>query len=145
MATLTPSPGAAEARPGIAAADPDDHALTGAQLWALLHGTSSYVLESPSKESASLEQCDVADQFLDTAKDWGEISENVTDRGLTAMREAQRALDKDLAELREHGILVYGSRRRLVLTGGVFQGTTYWWEISLAALTINDPRLQDPH
>jgi hypothetical protein len=56
---------------------------------------------------------DCSATFLQSARDWGEISSEVNDQGMRAVREAKASLVGDLEALRERGLLVFVGRRRV--------------------------------
>jgi hypothetical protein len=62
----------------------------------------------------------LADQFLDTMRDWGELSGELAD-SLVKTRSAKSSIALALDELHASGMLLLGGRRRLRVTGGVMR------------------------
>ncbi|WAX55103.1 HNH endonuclease [Jatrophihabitans cynanchi] len=114
--------GASEPEP-IRIVDPSDGGAielaplaNGAAIWDVVANSQAYRLRSP--EDGSDEEIDQADTFLDLARDWGEISDDVIDQGMTAVRQAKRSLQDGLDGLHRIGLVVFGARRQLVIKGG---------------------------
>jgi hypothetical protein len=101
---------------------------SGTELWHLLSGVQAYRLMPPDSSEANDEQCDAADNFLDSVKDWGEISSDISDRGPSRIREATRALDSELEDIAAQELVAFAGLRQLTLEGGVGPPTA-WWEL----------------
>ena len=104
---------------------PFDPIVTGRQLWDLVAGSHEWMLSTLNERHSDVEVA-MADRFLQTAQDWGEIAAEVESRGLPAVRETQRDLTDLLKELWAAGIYVWGRRVRRTLTGGVGEPMTWW-------------------
>jgi len=111
--------------------------LSGADVWDVVADAHGYLIGGPDEEGLPAEACDVADSFLDLAKDWGEISRDVMDRGRRSVREAQRSLGEQLSELWEHGLVAYGATERRIVKGGVLP-PAYWWQAHLTVMRLED-------
>jgi len=122
---------------------PDDRSVvqmrelkTGSDVWDVIADSHAYRLATLAEGDGEPGQCDLADEFLDAARDWAEISGDIADTGQRAIREAMRSLGESLAELAAGGLVAYGGRR-LLMSGG--KGPpSLWWE---AVLQV---RLADP-
>ena len=97
---------------------PLDPVVTGDAVWALVAKAHSYNVRPPGDEFG-VERADLADAFLNTARDWGDIRDAVEAQGLHAVREAQRSLQTLLADLWQNGLFVYGRTLPRTITGGV--------------------------
>lgn len=107
---------------------------TGSEVWRTIAGCHSFCFDAPDEDDRfSADQSDAADEFLDFARDYAEISSEVTDDGRQAVRAAKRELDARLSSLHEMDLDVFGCRRRRRLEGGVGEPLT-WWESFLVAL-----------
>jgi hypothetical protein len=92
------------------------------------------------EEDARPDQLDAAAEFLQLAKDWGEISQEVTDQGMVAVRDAKQSLGGSLEELSEQGLVAFGGRRRRILKGGVGP-PSYWHEAVLEVVRAENIRV----
>jgi hypothetical protein len=92
------------------------HLPNGAAIWDVVANSQAYRFQSP--EDGSDEEIDQADTFLDLARDCGEISDELIDQGMTAVRQAKRSLQDGLEDLHRVGLVVFGARRQLVIKGG---------------------------
>jgi hypothetical protein len=90
---------------------------TGSDVWNIVDGAHRYYLEDLD-DTASDEDLDCSASFLQNARDWGEISADVTGTGMRAVRDAKRSLTADLEALRARGLVVLGGTRRGVVRGG---------------------------
>ncbi|WP_133765099.1 HNH endonuclease [Amnibacterium kyonggiense] len=115
---------------------PFDPITTGRQLWELVAGSHEWSLSTLGEEHSDSE-IDIADRFLQTAQDWGEVASEVESEGLQAVREAQRNLTDELKELWAAGIYAWGRRLRRTITGGIGQPMT-WWSTQLVARMPED-------
>lgn len=91
---------------------------TGKDAWNAAIGSAFYLFDSVDEDAASIEACDAADTFLTTLHDCAEIYDAITDRGFTAIREAQRDLREGLNELTTHNLVAFGGQRDMLITGG---------------------------
>jgi pimeloyl-ACP methyl ester carboxylesterase len=114
---------------------PVTHLAAGSDVWDVVANSQAYRLRT--LEDGSDNEIDRADSFLDLARDWGEVSDDVIERGMSAVREAKRSLDEALAELQQLGLVVLGGRRRLILRGGHLPPAD-WWEAVLAIYRRSD-------
>jgi hypothetical protein len=94
---------------------------SGSDVWNVVNGAHRYFLEDLEdlEDLASDEDLDCSASFLQNAKDWGEISADVTEAGMRAVRDAKRSLTTDLNALRARGIVAVGGTRQGVIRGGV--------------------------
>jgi hypothetical protein len=108
--------------------------VSGGGVWEVIsdaHAFRSVSLRDDSDPEAS----DLADEFLDDAKDWGEISGEISDR--VRIREVERQFTVWLDRLAQRGLVVYGGRRRLILEGGTGP-PAYWWESIMQVVRVRD-------
>lgn len=112
---------------------------TGSDVWEVIDGSLSYRFVTLDEGEAEAEQCDLSDDFLDLARDSAEVSDSVTDSGQRAIREITRSLGTELAKLREKGLVVFGGRRKLILTGGK-DAPMDWWESVLQVRLHSEDR-----
>jgi hypothetical protein len=92
---------------------------TGKDAWNAAIGSAFYLFDSVDEDAASGEACDAADAFLGLLHDCAEIQDAITDRGFTAIREAQRDLRQGLNQLTTHKLVAFGGQRDMLITGGV--------------------------
>jgi hypothetical protein len=111
------------------------HLTTGDEVWDIVAHSQAYRMLT--LEEGSAEELDQADSFLDLARNWGEISNDVLDKGMTSVRGAKRSLDEALAELSALGLVVFGGHRHLVLRGGYLPPDD-WQEAILAVHRLAD-------
>ncbi|WP_405057026.1 HNH endonuclease [Kribbella sp. NBC_01505] len=91
---------------------------TGAQVWDIMAGAGRYwVTGLDDEDTGDPELVDLADEFLQLARDYGEISRDI-EESLGQVRNAKRTLGTALGELERRGILAFGLRRRRILKGG---------------------------
>lgn len=114
---------------------------TGSDVWDVVQGAHSFVLEDLDENVAGPGDLDSSATFLQSARDWGEISGEVNDRGMRAVRVAKSSLASDLEALRERGLLVFGGRRRGLITGGVGQPAPFA-DACLIVVRADDDRIQ---
>jgi hypothetical protein len=105
------------------------HLPSGSAVWDIVANSQAYRFQA--LEDGTDAEADQADSFLDLAKDWGEISDDVIDQGMAAVRRAKRSLDEALAELHTLGLVAFGTRRQLVVRGGQLPPSD-WCEAVLA-------------
>lgn len=96
---------------------PLDPVLTGKQAWDLVANASAYYMRTVEGEVDD-ETAQSADDFLTTMRDWGDIAENVQERGFGAVREAQKSIQEMLLDLWAKDVIVYGRRVVRTLKGG---------------------------
>lgn len=93
-------------------------ALTsGEAVWHLVDGSHAYLFNAPPDGQVDAEVVDLADEFLQLCRDYGEIASEVKDRGMTAVREAQRSLQDYVTRLAGFGLLVVGARQKRQVPG----------------------------
>lgn len=114
---------------------------TGSDVWDVVQGADRFVLEDLDEEVAGPEDLDCSATFLQNARDWGEISNEVNDHGMRAVREAKASLKGDLEALRERGLLVFGGQRRGDITGGVRPPAPFL-DACLIVVRADDDRIQ---
>ncbi|WP_410574272.1 HNH endonuclease [Amycolatopsis sp. cmx-4-61] len=115
--------------------------ITGGHVWDIVSGADRFYLEDLDEDGASSDDLDCSATFLQNAKDWGEVSSDVNDQGMQAIRQAKRSLASDLEALRDRGFLVFGGQRHGQITGGVLPPTPFT-DAYLIVLRIGDKRLQ---
>lgn len=114
---------------------------SGERLWSVIANSHAYRLSSASEsDGATAEQCDASDEFLDLVRDWGEISSEVEDRGMSAIRDVKRSLSDALVELARQGLFAFGGRRRLQLSGGEGPSSD-WWEAIVIVCRADDAEI----
>jgi hypothetical protein len=92
---------------------------TGSDVWEIVQEAHRFVLEDLDEDTASPGDLDCSATFLQNARDWGDTSSEVNGQGMRAVREAKASLAGNLEALWERGLLVFGGRRRGLITGGV--------------------------
>jgi len=92
---------------------------TGGDVWSIVEGVQAYVFGDFDEDCIDQEVGEIVAVFLQNAKDWAEISGDVKDRGMVAIRDAKRSLGAGLTALRDRGLLVFGGRERHIVRGGV--------------------------
>jgi hypothetical protein len=107
---------------------------SGRAVWEVISNAHSFRRDSLQDDSDP-EASDLADEFLDAAKDWGEISGEISDQA--GIRKAERQFTVWLDRLAQRGLVVYGGRRRLILEGGTGP-PTYWWESIMQVVRVSD-------
>jgi hypothetical protein len=112
--------------------------LSGRAVWEVVSSTHS-LRRGTLPDDSDPEASDLADQFLDDATEWGEMSGVISDH-VSGIREAERELTAWLDRLAQRGLVVYGGRRRLILRGGTGP-PAYWRESILQVMRANDPQL----
>ncbi|MEX5709110.1 HNH endonuclease signature motif containing protein [Parafrankia sp. FMc6] len=115
--------------------------VTGGDAWEVIEGSQAYRFGNLADGAADPELCDLADDFLDLARDTAEVSREITDHGQRAIREASRALSAELVQLREKGVVVFGGRRKLLLTGG--GGAPMTWREAVLQASLASEGLPD--
>lgn len=106
--------------------DPDSPPLTalrclttGTEVWDTIQGGCHYYFSDLGEATAGTDDLNCSSQFLQNAKDWGDLSSDILDHGMRAVREARNSLADDLQMLRGRGLLVFGGRQRRIITGGI--------------------------
>jgi len=112
---------------------------SGSDVWNIVSGAHRYFLEDLD-DTASDGDLDCSASFLQNAKDWGEISADVTESGMRAVRDAKRSLATDLEALRVRGIVVLGGTRHGVVRGGVLPASR-WSDALLIVMSDKDERV----
>lgn len=114
---------------------------SGRAVWEVISNAHAFRRDSLHDDSDP-EVSDLADEFLDDATDWGEISGEISDQA--AIRKAERQFTVWLDRLAQQGLVVYGGRRRLILEGGTGP-PAYWWESIMQVARVSDlPGVQPP-
>jgi hypothetical protein len=113
---------------------------TGDDVWAIISDSQAHQFQGPGDGEVSPEVCDRADQFLDEAKDWAEISSDVIDYGRSHVRNAKRSLGDHLTDLRDNGLVVFGGTEPMIIKGG-FAPPSRWANAVLVVLRGDDPRI----
>jgi hypothetical protein len=111
--------------------------LSGAQVWGIVARaglTYYHPAEGVDREAAA-----ACDAFLDGARDWGDIAEDVEVQGFAAIRDAQDSLQELLLDVWEHDMFVYGRRFTRTIKGGV-SAPAPWPVGELVVLTGDDVR-----
>ena len=104
---------------------------SGTDVWDIIEGAASFLFPALDEgEGYSGDECDMADAFLDEARDYAEISGDLADYGLAHLRTVKRALGQHISALHDRGLAIFGGRRRLTITGGVGPPSD-WWEAVL--------------
>jgi hypothetical protein len=97
---------------------PFDVMMTGKQVWEIVASASIYYFQTVDAD-VDRNVARLADDFLTTARDWGDIAQDVQDQGFAAVRDAQDSIQESLIELVEKGLFVYGRRVMRSIKGGV--------------------------
>lgn len=92
--------------------------MSGKQVWDVVAGASLFYFQTVDAD-VDREVARLADDFLTTARDWGDIAEDVQVQGFAAVREAQDSIQEQLIELVQRGLFVYGRRVMRSIKGGV--------------------------
>ena len=108
--------------------------VSGRAVCEVISNAHSFLRDSLHDDSDQ-EASDLADEFLDDAKDWGEISGEISDQA--GIRKAERQFTVWLDRLAQRGLVVYGGRRRLILEGGTGP-PTYWWQSMMQVVRVSD-------
>lgn len=121
------------------------HALrlltTGGDVWDVVQGAHRYLLDDLDEEGADEDDLDCSGAFLQNAKDWGEISSEISDQGPRAVRNAKKSLADDLTALRERGLVAFGGQRHGRITGGVGSPTPFT-DALLVIIRADDERIR---
>ncbi len=113
---------------------PFDPITSGSQVWNLVSGVQMYNL-IPLDDAHAEDRVDAADAFLETAKDWGEISSDLD--SLSQIREAQRSLKSLLEDLWAKNLFAWGRRLTRTVSGGVAPPSR-WTVAELVVLAAED-------
>jgi hypothetical protein len=114
---------------------PFDMMMTGKQVWDVIESASLYYFQTVDGD-VDREAAGLADDFLTTMRDWGDIADDVRDRGFAAVREAQESIQELLLELVQHGLFVYGRRVVRTIKGGVMPPSP-WPTAFLVIMTVD--------
>ena len=115
---------------------------TGSEVWRTIVGCGSCRFDTPDEdERFSADHSDAADDFLDSARDYAQISDEISDDGGRAVRAAKREFTDRLTSLHKMDLNVFGGRRRLRLQGGIGEPLT-WWESILVVVPQRDARIE---
>lgn len=110
---------------------------TGSDIWNVISDAQSWKF-IPLDEIDSTEiQQDAADDFLNLAQDYGNVSFEIVLNGLSEIRSAKRQFEEHLNALHQLGLVVFGRRVRLIVTGGVTPDD-YWMQGELMILRLDD-------
>ncbi|MGH3366942.1 MAG: HNH endonuclease signature motif containing protein [Nocardioidaceae bacterium] len=113
---------------------------TGTDVWNVVSQSHAYYFRDLDDDGAEPDQLDQTAEFLQLARDWGEVSSEVNDRGMVAVREAKQSLAEALDELVEQGLLVFGGRRRGILTGGIGP-LSHWHDAVIEVVRADSSRI----
>lgn len=114
---------------------------TGSDVWEVVQEAHRFLLEDLDEDAAGPGDLDCSATFLQNARDWGDISSEVNGQGMRAVREAKASLAGDLEALRERGLLVFGRRRRGLITGGVRPPAPFT-DACLSVVRADDDRIE---
>lgn len=112
---------------------------TGTDVWNVVDSVHRYYLEDLD-DAASDEDLDCSASFLQNAKDWGEISADVTAAGMRAVRDAKRSLSADVDALQARGLVALGGARHGLIRGGALPPGR-WSEAFLIVMPGDDERV----
>jgi hypothetical protein len=84
---------------------------TGAAVWQLIDGSEAYLLHPPSDSDVQEDAVDLADEFLQLCRDYGDVNGDISDQGMRAVREAKRELQGYISLLAGYGLLVFGTHQ----------------------------------
>lgn len=113
---------------------------TGGDVWNIVEGAQAYVFGDFNEDCTDQEVEQIVAEFLQNARDWGEISDNVKTSGMVAIRETKQSLGANLTALHDRGLLVFGGRERLIIKGGVLP-SAYWHQAVIEVVVAEDPRI----
>ncbi|HEY0166590.1 MAG TPA: hypothetical protein VGB75_06060 [Jatrophihabitans sp.] len=68
---------------------------------------------------------DIIDEALQTIADWCDISDDVEEQGLRAVRQAKRSITAELESLAQAGFLLLGGERQAAFGGGSLVGPIF--------------------
>jgi hypothetical protein len=71
---------------------------SGSDVWNVVAGAQAHHIATTDDESPAAEACDALDEFVDTARDYGEISADLIERR-SSVRQAQRHLGELLSAM----------------------------------------------
>jgi 5-methylcytosine-specific restriction endonuclease McrA len=111
------------------------HLATGTQVWEVIVGAQAWVFDFVDDHGLGDHVTDVVEEFVDQVRDYAEISSDVANRGLRAVRAAKRLFDDYLDSLTAHQLVVFGSREVKIIEGGVLPPAP-WIEASIVVLPI---------
>jgi hypothetical protein len=109
---------------------------TGSDIWSVIADAQSWKFFPLDENDSSEIQQDAADDFLSLAQDYGNVSFEIALEGLSAIRSAKRQFGEHLNILQQLGLVVFGRRVRLVVTGGVTPDE-YWMQGELIVLRLD--------
>lgn len=84
---------------------------TGTAVWQLIDGCHAYLLTPPSDGEVEASAVDLADEFLEVCKDYGDVDDDIKDSGMRSVREAKRTLQDYVSRLAGYELLVFGTRQ----------------------------------
>ena len=82
---------------------------TGAAVWDLIDGSEAFLFTPPDDQDADREAVELADDFLQLCRDYGEVSSDVSDSGMSSVRAAKRSLQDYVSRLADRKLLVFGT------------------------------------
>ncbi|WP_258574915.1 HNH endonuclease signature motif containing protein [Streptomyces shenzhenensis] len=104
-----------------------DLIISGAQLWNLLNGASSWRF-SYSQEGAE-EEVDEMVGMLDELSDWADISGDII--GLRRQRETAKRVEEVINRAAEIGYVFYARELALLITGGAYDEPWPWKQVEV--------------
>lgn len=107
---------------------------SGAEVWRLIHDADCF---RAGPLQGYDEAAEAGDDFLDLVRDYVVVADEIAHDGLRAARQVQKVLDDSLDHLAHQGVVAYGTRTRLRLTGGRGAPST-WWEARIALMRFTD-------
>lgn len=90
---------------------------SGRQIWELIEGAGLRYFRTV-KGAATPEAAAAADELLDAAAGWSDISDTVIDHGFSAVRRVHENLQELLDDVHHEKLVVYGRRVIRLMTGG---------------------------
>lgn len=112
----------------------------GGDVWDLVAPAHLYRFADLAEDDGTDDEHDLTAEFLQLARDWGEVGSDVIDSGAIAIRGAKRSLNEGLATLTERGLVVFGCPQRKILKGGVGP-PALWHEAVLQIVRADDSRI----
>ncbi|OUD86841.1 hypothetical protein BC477_02520 [Clavibacter michiganensis subsp. michiganensis] len=91
--------------------------ITGEDVWHVINGAGFFQMR-PLQGHGDPSASDAADEFLQTAREYGELAGVIEDAGFKDVRAAQRQLQDGITGLWELHLFVFGRRLTRTLTGG---------------------------
>ncbi|MGY2898434.1 hypothetical protein ACVKXF_001057 [Curtobacterium sp. PvP017] len=90
---------------------------SGRQIWELIEGAGLRYFRSVEGDTTP-EAATAADELLDAAAGWADISDTVIEHGFSAVRRVHQNLQELLEDVQQEKLVVYGRRVIRVMTGG---------------------------